>query len=160
MKDIIEEIGKVQISLSTIKNKYKKEAIKAVKQGFKALFEQYPEIENINFTAYTMYFNDGDPCTYRVYEPNVVFKKEYIENLKNKYPDLEDIDEEDDCEGWDLDELEHLKDKYIKQMCSNIETVHNLLAKNKDIALDLFGDHCRVKYLANNEFEVEEYDHD
>lgn len=37
--------------------------------AFTAFFERFPKLEEINFTAYTPYFNDGDECIYSVNEP-------------------------------------------------------------------------------------------
>ncbi len=33
-------------------------------EGMKELFDLYPEVDYIHFTAYTPYFNDGEECTY------------------------------------------------------------------------------------------------
>lgn len=35
---------------------------------FKPFLEKYPEVKELRFTAYTPYFNDGEPCEYSVGE--------------------------------------------------------------------------------------------
>lgn len=40
----------------------------AVKEFFTPIFEAIPSIESFRWTQYAPYFNDGEPCTFRVHE--------------------------------------------------------------------------------------------
>src|ERR1700674_1049946 len=65
-KSLQEQIAKLQ--------EQTKEAAKIlIRDGLKNIFDKYPSIENISWTQYTPYFNDGDPCVFRVgaYDPNI-----------------------------------------------------------------------------------------
>lgn len=67
MEDLIKNFRNIQ-------KKYNEEKVRAANQlsdgiheYLKPIFEQYPNIDNLAFTAYTPYFNDGDVCTYSVH---------------------------------------------------------------------------------------------
>lgn len=49
-------------------------------EGFKVLFDQYPELYSVTWQQYTPYFNDGEECRFR---------------SGHTYPDLNQKDGED-----------------------------------------------------------------
>lgn len=68
MKEQIESIKKeietLNVEMANLRKKHEAELQKKLHEGMKVLFNEYPEVDNVSFTAYTPYFNDGDECTY------------------------------------------------------------------------------------------------
>lgn len=48
----------------------------AIEMGIKAIFDQYPDLEEFSWDQYAPYFNDGDPCEFSVHSdyPEVKLK--------------------------------------------------------------------------------------
>jgi len=108
---------------------------------FKKLFEERSEVEAVRWTQYTPYFNDGEPCVFRVNEP--MFKigedgGDYGDGFVYEYE-----------YGRETKEREQLSDA-----ARAVESCEEILQV-------LFGDHCQVTIWRDNpEAEVEEYSHD
>lgn len=60
--------------IKSLDSEYKKKCEALLKQAFKEYFEKHTNIDNIKFTAYTPYFNDGEACYYMVGNFNVILK--------------------------------------------------------------------------------------
>lgn len=100
-------------------------------------------IQNISWSQYTPYFNDGDECTFGVNNDDI-----YVN-------------------GDDLSELEGYEQSYSRKdrEPNNLEkTVDEIRAALQAIPQefykDLFGDHVRVTVNRDGTIETEEYDHD
>ena len=65
-------MAKLFDELKALKEAYDKklneEGENAIKELFKELFEKHPQLESVSWRQYTPYFNDGDPCYFRVGE--------------------------------------------------------------------------------------------
>ena len=103
----------------------------ALKEAFKEVFEKHPSLYSISWRQYTPYFNDGDPCYFRVSE----YEIEFVE------------DEDDEAAAND----DHSQAE---------EAVQNLFDDLDDDLLEsVLGDHIRVEVTAEG-FSVREYEHD
>jgi hypothetical protein len=73
----------------------------ALRDHFKGLFELHPDVAAIRWRQYTPYFNDGEPCTFNVCDPEVL--------LVGRNPEVDEYNEgEEDEEGWEYSwELKH-----------------------------------------------------
>jgi 5'-deoxynucleotidase YfbR-like HD superfamily hydrolase len=145
------------MDLEQIKQK-KSELDNEVKEFFnsfmKQIFEENPEILLVSWTQYTPYFNDGDPCVFRVNEPCIAVEKheseeqaddsyeEFIEYEDYVYPIFSRWDSEDDHEKY-----EDLLGK-IEEILSEVESYLQ----------NIFSDHSRV-IAFKDKVVVEEYDH-
>jgi hypothetical protein len=72
-------------------DKLKNEGEAAMKEAFKEVFDKHPCIDSVYWTQYTPYFNDGDPCYFRMNE----FEVEWDEDEADTDHDaaIEDINE-------------------------------------------------------------------
>jgi hypothetical protein len=65
---ILDEVKALIASFET----QRKELVEKLGPAFGSIFQpflaKYPEVDNVYFTAYTPYFNDGDPCQYNVHD--------------------------------------------------------------------------------------------
>ena len=109
----------------------------ALKEAFKEVFEKHPSIYSISWRQYTPYFNDGDPCYFRVGE----YEIEYLE--------------EGEGENEEEDKAVAADDRSKAE-----EDVENLFSSLDDEILEsVLGDHITVEVTAEG-FSVDEYDHD
>lgn len=125
--------------------KIRDEAEAAAREGFKVgiaqIFEEHPIIEEINWTQYTPYFNDGDTCEFGVNEPDVIFVDEDADEIDDRYEHLE-------------------RDLKNKQEEAAFAAVKEFLSVFEDEDLEtIYGDHAIVR-ITREGTKVEGYDHD
>lgn len=111
-----------------------------IKEEFQKLFEEWPEIAAIRWRQYTPYWNDGEPCTFRVCSPYV--------KINDFGGDADDgwLEEYDFEEGPKRDWMRHLE---------------GTLEAGEIVLKSIFGDHVQVTvWRDKDEAEVEEYEHD
>ena len=84
-------------------DKLRQGGAEALKESFKELFEAHPRLRSVVWAQYTPYFNDGDPCYFRVGEFDV-----HVEGVPN-----EEYGDEDHtyCHGESLYSLRKSKDE-------------------------------------------------
>jgi hypothetical protein len=111
----------------------------ALRDHFKGLFELHPDVAAIRWRQYTPYFNDGEPCTFRVCDPEVL--------LVGRNPDVDEYNEgEDNQKGWEFSwELKH---PIFKQIELDEDFVRFL------------GEHVKITISREMEMEVKEYEHE
>jgi hypothetical protein len=121
-----------------------KEAAEMIKPMLSEFIKANPQVEQVYWTQYTPYFNDGDPCVFRVNEPYFVF-----------------IGDDEEYDAWSISKSEYAP---AQETCS-AETAAACSALAKELAsLDgpletLFGDHVKVIVTAGG-VDVDEYSHD
>ena len=76
LKKLIDEYNEKKLELQMVIGQRGSDLLQ---KEFDALFIEYPEIGKIEWTQYTPYFNDGDPCVFGVGE--LAFT---LENDKNE----------------------------------------------------------------------------
>lgn len=69
-KDILFDIEKMNEEFEAIRAKYQDEAQKKMKGVFAEIFQDFPDLK-IMWRQYTQSWNDGEECTFSVYEPYV-----------------------------------------------------------------------------------------
>jgi hypothetical protein len=128
--------------------KLKDEGEAALKEAFKEVFDKHPRLRSIVWTQYTPYFNDGDPCYFRVHEFDV-----HITGVS-----YEGEDEEDDYSyGETLYTMKQSKEQDVLDIVKSIKALEKELPD--DVLESVFGDHCKVVATAKG-FDVDEYSHD
>ena len=121
----------------------KKEGKRILGEAFKKFFSELPIVTAIEWTQYTPYFNDGDPCVFSVGEFRYRFQ-----DSKGDEGDYED----GFLSTWSTD----LKSKGIQTEIQNFE---KQFAGHDDLFLVLFGDHAKVTATSTG-FEIDEYSHE
>lgn len=137
----------------------KKEIVEQLREEFPKIlmpiFEKTDKIDNISWTQYTPWFNDGDTCEFSV---NLDIK------VNGKYAD--------DLDWYDWKVVEYVNEgKYVEDVRKHSEwdqvacmAVHafreSLETIPEEFYFDLFGDHVQVTCHRDGTIKVEEYEHD
>jgi len=95
-------------------NKIKAEGMTAIKAFFKEYFEKRPDVYGVKWAQYTPYYNDGEPCVFRVGSVGVFPTKKDFEN----------------GESWDFESYGEEPETSLNQIEDILETI--------------FGDHTEV----------------
>jgi len=112
------------------RKKLRDEGEAAMKEAFKEVFDKHPSIDSIEWRQYTPYFNDGDPCYFRMSE----YEVEWLED----------------------DDNEAIKNDNQNEAIDDINAIFDA---GDDIFESVLGDHIRVTVTADG-ISVREYDHD
>lgn len=156
MSNLQERFNQLIEAQQELKKKFQTEAQDMFKEVTKEFFEKNPAITAVVWTQYTPYFNDGDPCVFRV--GDVIFTNAPDDELENVSPwgeyegDLEDV--------WVETYVKHLSnDSGIDLESCNL--ISDMIGSKdmEDIMLAMFGDHAKVTATKNG-FDVDEYHHD
>jgi hypothetical protein len=152
MSTSIEALSK---EFTKFKTEFTEKAKDAMRVAFKEFFEANPDIDQIAWTQYTPYFNDGDACVFGVNEMGFTLAKDKVDLSEVDYPDEEGNFYESSFwngEGKYTDPVS----EYRKLFSAFVGQVTSL---PDEIFLNAFGDHVRV--IANKDgFDVQEYSHD
>jgi hypothetical protein len=143
----------------TFKQEFQKNSRQELKKVFKEFFEKVPEIKTVQWVQYTPYFNDGDPCVFRVCDP--MFSNVEASRIEG-YEEIEDQEEGEFCtEIW-----KNYSDVFpTKEVSKESFEIMNELSKiltssvMRPILEEMFDDHVQVTATADG-FDVEDYEHD
>jgi hypothetical protein len=138
------------------------------KGWFVEFFNLYPFIERIQWTQYTPYFNDGEPCEFGVNDPELQLSAAYIDlnpGLSVGTPDwgTAPSDDREEDEAIDSQWLStYSVDKSHREQWPQLyEAVSSLKAlfEAQDILQHVFGEHSFVT-VTPEKIVVDEYQHD
>lgn len=160
-------MAKLFDELTALKEAYDKklseEGEDAVKELFKEFFDKHPEVDNVHWTQYTPYFNDGDPCYFSVHEFYLALGEvEEEESEGEEDEESEESDEDEDEDDYDYDEeydswgLSQSDNPKLKQIGEDLGTLQEI---PDDVLEHVFGDHVRITATREG-FDVDEYSHD
>lgn len=118
----------------------------ALSDEFKKVFDAHPTLMGIMWRQYTPYFNDGEPCTFRVNDFDIK-RTDTPADASGGYGD----------EGWEyLSSYSRDANPPPRAMAGAVEALARI---DGEIYEAVFGDHCSV--IATREgFTVEECEHD
>lgn len=134
MSSLKEVSEKYQRTIKDLEKEMKSCGGEAFYNELKPLFEKYPEVNTINWSQYTPYFNDGDECVFSV---------------NSSYPRINELDE------YDIDEKENPS---LSQAFAEISTL--LESIDEQVYKNVFGDHVEVTINRDGKVEVADYEHD
>lgn len=176
-------------ALQNLKDEYEKalrEKGQEIMKGAVAdFFKANPKITGVMWRQYTPYFNDGDPCVFRLGDPSFAVSKVDVEDVPHSAG--EDDGESGFYSSYDFS-LRDLNDRYYREHADAMryakeqnERVQALMDRlgidrsvfvkaeesfqetvggaPEDLFLAAFGDHKRV-VLTPDEIFVEDYDHE
>lgn len=153
--DIKSKIDSKRIELDKLRKEYTVTFRNEFHGIIKAFFEDVPEIQAVVWSQYTPYFNDGDPCTFSVYDRYYVTKNFDIENRDRPY-NYEDDEEYGTIQTYSWSEK---PDIVSQETFDKIKKFDSIIEENEDLLEELYGDHCAV-YLTKETVVVDEYVHD
>jgi hypothetical protein len=131
-----------------------KDSFKKFTQDF---FEKCPDIKTIVWVQYTPYFNDGDPCEFRVNDPT--FSNCEDSDMISPWGELEEDNE--DGSLWAHQGTWSVRNSDQKYLEPSVSEFCQVICSNamEDVMLAMFGDHCRVTCTREG-FTIDEYEHD
>jgi hypothetical protein len=172
------KISEANARINELKKQVQKELQAEFSGALTELFDAYPFVKSVSFTAYTPFFNDGDTCEY---------------NVHHDYCNFNGYDEDRDVSGEGVDVLQLAKETiYVEepnpgydpsniQWGSHRNKTHWVKKPNPDFNplykeavdafrealavvdddnwMDMVGDHVKVT-ITRNGIETDEYDHD
>ena len=114
-------------------------------------------LQTLRWTQYTPYFNDGDPCEFRVCELNAVSK---VDGEVEDYYDHTAPWESKKGEWYGL-KTDDGETRFTIDEAKAINSFDDLIQSNElePIMKQMFGDHCEVIITVDG-VTTEEYDHD
>lgn len=68
LEEIVKSINEIVKSRNELLSKIRKDGETALKETFKEVFDEFPELKSIRWTQYTPYWCDGGACFFRVNE--------------------------------------------------------------------------------------------
>jgi hypothetical protein len=180
---IKDKIEKVKARVSEIQRQAEVELRAELTTALNFLFETYPVLKQIHFTAYTPYFNDGDECTYDChvndcgfngwdeYEEessatdhfnfeageNILKNWKYTKYIKQPNPDYDPVNNK-----WVSKELwKEVPDENHNPVNAQIvnQVREILCAIPNDVWKSVVGDHCMV-LITKDGIKTSGYSHD
>lgn len=180
INEFVNEYEKALNAFNAARQELMKDLQDKLKSSFKKFFELNPEIQSIEWTQYTPYFNDGEECIFSVNEM-------FFRLVGDDDSDLYDLESKYTVSSYALDiisgkytsayyskeralrevaETEELikslnvTPERIKELEQNFKNFKDVLSKlNDDVYEDVFGDHALITATKDG-FEVEYYEHD
>jgi hypothetical protein len=140
--DFLRKLTELTEKRNELNKELGKELMAAIKETIKEVFKN-DKVLQIAWYQYTMNWNDGDNCYFKVYEPRITFRDLEDEVFLSEFNYDDDI-------GQLLTERENVLIENLYEACRN----------NKDLMQDLFGNGVEV-ICTSNAIEIRDYsDHD
>jgi hypothetical protein len=173
------KISEANERIKELKKQVQKELQSEFNGALTELFDAYPFVKSLSFTAYTPYFNDGDTCEYNVHHDYCQFngydedrddrEGEGVDVLKlareTIYVEEPNPDYDPSKGGWGT---RSSKTRWVKKPNSDfnplykeaVDAFRSALAVVDDANWkDMVGDHVRVM-ITREGIETNEYNHD
>jgi hypothetical protein len=177
------KISEANMRISELKMQVQKELQKEFTGALDELFDAYPFVKSLSFTAYTPYFNDGDTCEYSVHHDDCKFNgfDQYGdegegegegegENIlasakENIYVEEPNPDYDASYSGWGS---HRSKTKWVQKPNPDFNPLYKeavdafreaLAVVDDDNWMDMVGDHVKVT-ITRDGIETDEYSHD
>jgi len=129
---MFEAMKQLSDELTQAREEYQKNAKKVFKEALKEFFDAYPDVAAVKWTQYAPYFNDGEPCTFGVNEPELA----YVDNADEFLQDYEDESEAAEKIG----KLFAMLDEDTMEAAFGSDSV--IIAKRSgSLEVDSYGDH-------------------
>lgn len=153
-------MAKLFDELTALKEAYDKklseEGEAALKEAFKEIFDKHPRLGSIMWTQYTPYFNDGDPCYFRVHEFDASLVEPEESNDENEDED-DELYDDSYSHGDRLYTMSKSEDEELKKIAEDVGDLESSIPN--DVLEHVFGDHVRITATREG-FDIDEYDHD
>jgi len=163
VKNAQTELAELVEKMNALKKEYGEKMQSGIKEACKSFFETNPKIAAITWVQYTPYFNDGDPCEFRVgdiwaisqngYTQWVEDGQGYAEEYSVYIPSWREPTDEDAKKLLEKDGLTLEEAKKIKEFTNTLSKIPD------DIMLSMFDDHAEVT-ITRDGITVEAYSHD
>lgn len=160
-----EKMGQIREAQKQI-DEARKQFVRTMKRLTRPIIEEmgaeimraHPEITSIRWSQYTPYFNDGSPCTFRVYEPEFSFTESFVASLAELQ--YEKYVCENDEGFYNIYSSGRGTPEFLKKLGDAQNNFNLLLEELEESLEDVFGDHSQVTVKRDGTIQVERCDHD
>ena len=158
----LDELDRLTAQKAEYEKRARENGREAIAAGMTALLRMMPKVMSIEWTQYTPYFNDGEPCEFGV---NEFYLRTVKDGPEVSHYDCMYLHSAMGDERWSDERLEvGLTD----EDAARVGPIVRSLNEAEDVFLFAFGDHAKViakpvrdgDTVTGVDFEVEEYDHD
>lgn len=155
MSDMIAALNAVGARRAELTKQLETEAAAILRPLLEGFLKDHPSIESLKWRQYTPYFNDGDPCEFRV-------RDLYVKPVGG---DEDDGDYEDGfITLWIPRDPKYgvynPENTGVPLLSAEaVDALGSALSANEEACLAAFGDHVEVT-VTRDGIEVEEYSHD
>lgn len=126
-----------------------------LKDLFQEFFEANPKIDAVRWEQYTPYFNDGDPCTFRVCEPNLRFVNGVLTE-----EEAENLSDYGDGFVWSLYGVkDEVRKAELEKILNGAAELTKILSEAEEFLEAVYGDHVQIT-VTREGIKVEDYSHD
>lgn len=166
------KLKEMRKKMRNLKSQMAKETKTALKEAFKDFFKEHPVVESVIWDQYTPYFNDGDTCTFSVYDFWLKFKKTpaqlkaeaekcFADDPSTSLKEWEEYLASEEAAEEDWYDKEYGGSKSSKEEKAAIKAINKIYRDivDEDVFLDMFGDHVSVTATSAG-FKVKECQHD
>lgn len=138
----------------------KQHGVALVQEMAKDIFDAFPCVRAIQWTQYTPYFNDGDPCYFSVNEARIALNKDFMESLqaseKQCLYEYHDDFMEFSCRLTDHQNTPTAQ--VLKKINEALGDFQGVLNDLSEAMQETFGDHQQIT-ITRDGIEAEEYSH-
>jgi hypothetical protein len=173
------KISEANARINELKKQVQKELQAEFTGALAELFDAYPFVKSLGFTAYTPYFNDGNTCEYNVHHDDCEFNgyDEYEDEpqgegvnvlklaretiyVEEPNPDYNPVAGSWAKEGRETHWVEKPNPDFNPLYKEAVDAFRSALAVvDDDNWVDMVGDHVKVT-ITREGIETDEYDHD
>jgi len=168
--DLLDELNDAQEEYQKL---VRKKGEKGIKKAFKQFFDEYPDVSTVQWTQYTPYFMDGDPCIFGVNDLQVKFEtvmanafKYLKDGLKKMYEKSDDKQQAMEEVLGELEEGGDYGNGFFDEwglaqtsLKKDFGDLNSAVLGMSDALENIFGDHVQITVTAD-EITTEEYSHD
>ena len=173
MNDVKVMLSEFDTELKEMRNALRIKAKVIMKDAFEKFFDKYDFVEGVIWQQYTPYFNDGDPCTFSINDPEFCFFGQEWEDYNDLYgsgamkePGRYTKQKAEDGESWAIAEVKQYADNLDKfgqsgldEFDDDFKAIRTFVTSLDTHMEDMFGDHVTVT-VKRDGITTEEYDHD
>jgi hypothetical protein len=154
---IIGEISEMKKRLDEVLSNSKSEVIGEITSALREIVKDYDKFESLSWRQYTMYFNDGDPCTFSVYadaDDITVNDFDGYDDNSWLYEPLQNS-EEPESGGYKASHGEVGQRNKIRHLASQL-----ISSIPEQIMESAFDDHAQVTFTIDGGIESDDIEHD
>lgn len=135
---------------------------------FKEIFDAIPQVYGFAWVQYTPYFNDGDPCKFRMGEISILLGEPTEDDYgDSSYPEgwsvcyNGSLDPKDKNSKYDyvVNSYNEARKTFTEEEMTTLLELCQFLESQNDLMHGLYGDHVRVT-ITREGTSTDEFDHD
>lgn len=144
-------LNEISAEFEKVKTELRTKAEAAINVAFKECFDNHPELTCISFTAFTPYFNDGEPCEYGVHSF-------HVSNAK----DIDSVSPYGELDGDDSEEFIKSSWNDKENVYADVWAIEKFAGSNlgEELFEHAFGDGVFVRVTRDGDIIIGEHDHD